>query len=134
MSKPKLEENIVPFESVEGFKEFVSEPNPGIEGNPTMTVAQLVENKRILDKVKKETEERLSWVGGQLLLAMATSGVEKAKLEDGAILKVGYGRSASKIEPTLLLAQGVTVDQIQAATIEGTPYSYAQILKPKSGG
>ncbi len=133
----EAEEAAIPaFEAVEGFREFISDPDPFIEdgGQPiTLTVEELVGKKRTLDMVKKETEERLQWVGGQLMIAMAAAEVEKVKLQDGATLKIGYGRSADKIEPTKLLEQGVTVEQIKAATVEGKPYSYAQILQPKKG-
>lgn len=91
--------------------------------------ATLASRKRFLDVIIKTYEEEKKAIGEQLLLALAMAEVDRVKLDtDGTILKVGHGRSASKIEPTKLLEQGVTVEQIKAATVEGVPYDFAQIV------
>jgi len=116
-------------DTIEFLRDFESlERNPN--SDQTMTFTQLVEKKQELDAMEKLVEREKKWVGDQLLLALGCSGEERVKVLDGNyVLKVGNGRSASKIEPTKLLEQGVTVEQIQQATTEGKPYSFAQIIK-----
>lgn len=104
--------------------ESVDETYPG-------TFLELVERKKYLDITIKEYKEENKAISDQLLMALAMTELDKVKLDmDGTILKIGNGRSPSRIIPTKLLEQGVTVDQIKAATVDGSPYSFAQIMLP----
>jgi hypothetical protein len=96
---------------------------------------ELVEIKKHADQLEKMAKLAKDWAGDQLLLALAMSEHDRVRLDaEGTLLKVGNGRSASKIEPTKLLEQGVSVDQIKAATVEGKPYSFCQIVPVKGNG
>jgi len=100
-----------------------------------VTFEMLVAVKKAADELEKMGKIAKDWAGEQLLLALAMSEHEKVRLDaEGTVLKVGYGRSGSKIDATKLLAQGVTVEQIQNATVEGNPYSFAQIVPAKKEG
>lgn len=126
--KKQAEESAIPeINTIEPLVKFETNDGDGI-----LTINQLIDEKVALDEQKKVAEERLKWLGEQLTLALATSGVEKVRIRDGMVLKIGYGKSPSKIEPTLLLQNGVTVEQIQASTVQGKAYSFAQIVKPKA--
>lgn len=72
--------------------------------------------------------------GGQKdIEAMLTaSDVEAVLWRDGYVVKIGKGRSADTISATKLVEQGVSLDIIAAATVEGKPYTYAQIVAPKA--
>jgi hypothetical protein len=120
------------FESTEAVPEEFIELVFGrstVVNSAVATFSQLVEIKRIADSMEKIAKTAKDWAGDQLLLALAMSEHDRVRLDAaGTLLKVGNGRSASKIEPTKLLEQGVSVDQIKAATVEGKPYSFAQIV------
>lgn len=92
---------------------------------------ELLDAKIHLDEATKTMEEQKKWVSDQLKSALELVGKEAVKIRDGMVLKIGRGATASKIEPTKLLEQGVTVEQIQAATVPGKPYTFAQIERPK---
>ena len=102
----------------------------GNDGTP-WTFDQLVMRKDALDQIKKHAESELRVVADALLLMMNAREQKKVGLWDGMTFEVREGRSASKLEPTILLEQGVALEVIQAATVEGTPYQYVQINRPK---
>lgn len=123
--------NILAADSLEVLVEFVSPEDHPIVG-VAYTFAELVARKAKLDVELKRGEIEKKWIGDQLLLALAMAEQDRVRLdEQGTILKVGHGASASSISATKLLEQGVTVEQIQAATQPGTPYSFAQIVPVK---
>jgi hypothetical protein len=74
---------------------------------------------------------KLKEINDNLLVAALGAEVQKVKLWAGMTFEVRSGRSASKIVATRLLEQGVSLDQIQSATVEGSAYQYVQVNKPK---
>ena len=127
--KQAADANVPEADKIEVLRDFEA-----LEANPVtgeeMTFAQLVSRKHEIDKLEKDIASEKKWIGEQLLFALGMAEQERVKVLGGHwVLKVGYGRTASKIEPTKLVELGVSVEDIQAATKEGTPYSFAQIIK-----
>lgn len=102
-------------------------------GDKTLTLPfnEAVSMKNELDRHKKQIESELKELGENLKLAMLGAEQQKVRLWDGMTFEVREGRSPSKLEPTKLLEQGVSIEQIQAATVDGTPYQYVLINRPK---
>lgn len=96
--------------------------------DPDMKVK--LELKRKLDAVKKYTEAKLKELGQEIEIALIAEGVDGV-MWDGCVVKQGRGRAGDKIVATKLVEQGVSLDVIAAATEEGKPYTFAQIVVPK---
>jgi hypothetical protein len=77
-------------------------------------------------------ENRKKALSKDLEAYLTSAEAPKVELWAGLKLKIGNGRSASTISATKLLELGVPLETIQAATVEGTPYTYAQIERPKA--
>lgn len=100
--------------------------------NQTITSMGLVEKWAELKAREKQVEEDIKFYKPLLMAIVEMSGHEKLDVGKGRTLKIGRGSTPATINPTKLLEQGVTVEQIQAATEEGTPYTYPQIVMPKA--
>ena len=88
----------------------------------------------VRDSLKAEIDRQtaeLKEINDQLLVVARAAGIQKVKLWGSMTFELRNGRSASKLVATKLLEQGVTIDQIQAATEEGAAYQYVQVNKPK---
>lgn len=123
MTKAKLEK-IAAEAAVRDYREYPLLTDPEFEA--------LAREKDALDTVKKVTEERLKAVNKDLEAYLTGAEAEKVNLWDGLKLKIGHGATASKISATRLLELGVALETILAATEGGTPYTFAQIERPKS--
>lgn len=111
-----------------------SAPPPRYEAYPLLNSPEfneLVTEKATLDIQKKVAEERLKEIGPEIEAMLMGAGVDAVGWGEGFTVKIGRGRAADKIVPTRLLEAGVTVEQIAAATEEGKPYTFAQIVTPK---
>jgi len=88
-------------------------------------LAQLSSEISFRELQKKELQREIE-------LAMAEAGADKVEWEDRPVTMV-HSRSASTVDPHLLLEKGVSPDVIAAATVEGREYSYPLIGRvPKS--
>jgi hypothetical protein len=97
-----------------------------------MNLQDMVVRRTALDTIKKWAEEELKTMNEELLLLMNEADQDKVRLWDGMRLERRASTTASKIEPTKLLEVGVTLDQIQSATVQGRPYQYVMITKEKN--
>lgn len=92
----------------------------------------IVDEKIALDAQKKIIEDRLKAIGPDIEAYLTAESVDKVLYEGGFQVKIGRGRGADKIEATKLVEQGVPIDVIAAATVEGKPYTFAQVVPPKA--
>lgn len=93
----------------------------------------LVQQKQFYDAQKKSAEDKLKEIGPEIEAMLTASEVDKVTYEDGWQVKIGRGRAADKIVATKLIELGVSVDVLAAATEEGKPYTFAQLVAPKKG-
>lgn len=68
---------------------------------------------------RKELDESLDSI-------LVDLNVGKINMPDGYVISLIKSASASKVDAKLLLALGVSADQIKAATVPGKPYKYVQ--------
>lgn len=81
-------------------------------------------------------EERKKMLSKDLEAYLTSAEAPKVELWDGLKLKIGNGRTASSVSVTKLLELGVPLTTIQEATVDGKPYTFCQIERPraKKGG
>lgn len=90
----------------------------------------LVERKRAADAQKKAAEGELALIGPEIEALLTASEVDKVAYDEGWQVKIGRGRAADKLVATRLVELGVAIDVIAAATEEGRPYTFAQLVPP----
>lgn len=133
LEKAAAEMNLPAWDSVNELAESEITAT-GIDGEVTIyafpdAIERRAEIKTAMESLEKEMKE----INDQLLVAARAAEVTKVTLWAGMTFELRSGRSASKLVATKLLEQGVTIEQITAATEEGTPYQYVQVSKPKAG-
>ena len=126
LEKAAAEMNLPAWDSVADLAEAQMETNNG-----TYYFPDAIERRDVLKTEIEQMTAELKEINDQLLVAARASEITKVTLWAGMTFEIRNGRSASKLQPTKLLEQGVTIEQIQAATEEGTPYQYVQVNKPK---
>lgn len=89
-----------------------------------------IQLKRDLDVAKAWIEKRLKEIGPEIETALMAEDVDGV-MWDGCLVKIGKGRTGDKVSTTRLVELGVAIDIIAAATEEGKPYTFAQIVRPK---
>lgn len=105
-----------------------------IEGEPLdYGFEELVRTKDRLKTMREDLERQEKACADGLLMFMMQAEVQKVALWDGWVFDRREGRGASKIDSTKLLEAGVPLATIQGATVEGKPYTYTQITKPRVG-
>lgn len=92
---------------------------------------ELINIKDTAKLAREECERQEKAASDALLSFMLQAEVEKVALWDGWTFDKREGRGASKIDSTKLLEKGVPLATIQESTVEGKPYTYVQITKPK---
>lgn len=96
-------------------------------------IAQM--SKRVEAFKGKGKIEGWEFNGGQKdLEAMITaSEAEKVGYENGFVIKLTHGQSASSISATRLVELGVSLDIIAQATVDGVAWTSVQVVAPKEG-
>ena len=107
------------------LKQFRYKP----ENGKAMTFSDLCDKLTNLQAEINFRELQKKELQKELELALASAGVEKVEWEDRPVMIV-YSHGASTVDPHKLLEQGVSPDQIAAATVPGREFSYPLIGKP----
>ena len=75
-------------------------------------------------KQRKDLDESLDSI-------LMDLNVVKINMPDGWYIRLTKSTSASRLDAKLLLALGVSADQIKAATVPGNPYKYVSVQEDK---
>lgn len=90
----------------------------------------LLTRKIALDLQKKKVEAELKDIGPEIEAMMAACETTKVAAWDGWEICRRNGSSPSTIQATKLLELGVGLDVIEAATKEGSPYTFIMAVNP----
>lgn len=90
----------------------------------------LAERSRELAQIIASAEAERKELNDYIKQMMIDAGADSVYGDDWMVIK-SNGRSASKIDPKLLLANGVKMDVIERSTVPGDSYQYVQIKERK---
>lgn len=90
---------------------------------------KLIKARIVADEEKREAKRISKDLGAKIREMMAASRIKKVTGVDGFCAYRAKGSTASKLDKDLLMKAGVTVKQIEVATIPGSEYEYLQVRK-----
>jgi hypothetical protein len=94
------------------------------------TFIKLVEELQGVNEIKSTAEAESRRLNGLLQSMWADVG-HKTVLDNGTKVTLVTSKSADRIEAVSLIEQGVSIDVIQKATVEGKPYKFVKVTPPK---
>lgn len=112
-------------------KELPPPPFDTIEIFQDPDVRKVITEAETITRRMKADEARLKELKPDVEAFLNASGVDKVGLWDGIVLKVGNGKTGSKLSTQKLVEKGVSIDLIAECTEEGSSYTFAQFVYPK---